>query len=909
MSSHIILDDVRHSGEDESGIFRDDVAAELPVFNGFEPTGSLIYAQSTSFDDAAFYGEDETRPERRSGIGDHQIRNVYSAGTSARNVEGGFQIGSCFSADFKDQPVIDCYVSGGIEQWKDCSRQGLGIGVRRKQHQSSSPSAGCSNQEADGDKRDKDMAQSGSTSKIVCNSDVKKSSSIDSSEKHSQLAVTLKWLTDNYEKAEGVCLPRCVLYAHYLDLCKRNDYTPAGAATFGKLIRQRFPKLTTRRLGTRGQSKYHYYGIGIKESSVYYHAVYTGKGLTRFSGTKVKTEGSSRKFSLSAKTGTLLPEFPDVNDIVLPTSLDKDKVETFIMMYRTHCQRILDTIISANFDEVHNFLLHFWQGMPEHLVGLLSHDVIADIVSLCDTILYRVLLDVLIPTTIQDLPESLCYQMKTFLSKLPTWMARSLDGIPETMTTRKRETVTTFVRCLRRQISFIHLAQTARTLLTNTHLVGEMLKDIEHIDLTKVAQQCYCTDPLSNNDIIRCATEYFTKLKILLRKQAPIEAITEWLDDVIDSCVSKESDRQTKAAKFVLQWTIFESLILRDLTLSNVSTYGSIHLLHIMLDEYIFLAMDTYNQQVKERQVQAAVRRHLKDGGSDVSTNRKSDMSGAAFPLSTSKKRKREDMQRTDKKFSDCVGVIQTKLITSDQNNSSSPVIGEGRISTFDYSYPRLYKHQTPDRESLDPLTQSAVSSSAKQQPIVPHVANLDQHYLSQFGLRESYPKSSKYPGVVYDVQLQNAGTIHPDSLAASSFNLAGSSGPPPYWSGPYPDGFPTYYCHRRYFSNYDSHNCSMALLRVNPEGYHRRSAFDPTTPPYDHVTASGLEPMPYYNVPPENYNNSTNNYSQFNHYQSSFSQFGRQEAISSSHYNRYSHNLTSFAHHSFNKSVVSPFR
>ena len=43
--------------------------------------------------------------------------------------------------------------------------------------------------------------------------------------------------------------------------------------------------------------------------------------------------------------------------------------------------------------------------MPEHLVGLLSHDVIADIVSLCDTILYRVLLDVLIPTTIQDLPE------------------------------------------------------------------------------------------------------------------------------------------------------------------------------------------------------------------------------------------------------------------------------------------------------------------------------------------------------------------------------------------------------------------------------------------------------------------------------------------------------------------------
>ena len=42
-------------------------------------------------------------------------------------------------------------------------------------------------------------------------------------------------LTDNYERAEGVCLPRCVLYTHYLDFCKKNDFTPAGAATFGKV--------------------------------------------------------------------------------------------------------------------------------------------------------------------------------------------------------------------------------------------------------------------------------------------------------------------------------------------------------------------------------------------------------------------------------------------------------------------------------------------------------------------------------------------------------------------------------------------------------------------------------------------------------------------------------------------------
>jgi hypothetical protein len=39
------------------------------------------------------------------------------------------------------------------------------------------------------------------------------------------------------------------------------------AAGFGKVIRQLFPNLKTRRLGTRGNSKYHYYGIKLSPDS------------------------------------------------------------------------------------------------------------------------------------------------------------------------------------------------------------------------------------------------------------------------------------------------------------------------------------------------------------------------------------------------------------------------------------------------------------------------------------------------------------------------------------------------------------------------------------------------------------------------------------------------------------------
>ena len=77
----------------------------------------------------------------------------------------------------------------------------------------------------------------------------------------------MQWLLDNYETAEGVSLPRCALYYHYLKHCKENELEPVNAASFGKLIRSVFLGLKTRRLGTRGNSKYHYYGIRIKPGS------------------------------------------------------------------------------------------------------------------------------------------------------------------------------------------------------------------------------------------------------------------------------------------------------------------------------------------------------------------------------------------------------------------------------------------------------------------------------------------------------------------------------------------------------------------------------------------------------------------------------------------------------------------
>ncbi|XP_057678204.1 DNA-binding protein RFX6 isoform X2 [Corythoichthys intestinalis] len=465
-----------------------------------------------------------------------------------------------------------------------------------------------------------------------------------SKDKKKQTLLTLQWLEENYIVCEGVCLPRCILYAHYLDFCRKVKLEPACAATFGKTIRQKFPLLTTRRLGTRGHSKYHYYGIGIKESSAYYHSVYSGKGLTRFSGSKMKNEGGfTRKYSLSSKTGTLLPEFPSARHLLLQGNVSREKMDTLIMMYKTHCQCILDNAINVNFDEIQNFLLHFWQGMPDHLLPLLDNPLLVDILCVCDSILYKVLTDVLIPATMQEMPDSLLADIRCFAKHWELWLASSLDNLPQCLAAKKLPIARRFVSSLKRQTSFLHLAQIARPALFDQSVVSDMVSDMDDVDLNGIGLRSplgAAADPYSDRerpfDVVRgggsvCPTAsalfpageaaaVFRELKELLRKNATVESFVEWLDTVVERKViqaSKQSGRSLKkrAQDFLLRWSFLGARVMHNLTLNNAASFGSFHLIRMLLDEYILLALETQFNNDKERELQNLLDKHMKKAG------------------------------------------------------------------------------------------------------------------------------------------------------------------------------------------------------------------------------------------------------------------------------------------------------
>uniref|UniRef100_A0A3Q2E9E9 DNA-binding protein RFX6 n=1 Tax=Cyprinodon variegatus TaxID=28743 RepID=A0A3Q2E9E9_CYPVA len=586
-------------------------------------------------------------------------------------------------------------------------------------------------------------------------------------DKKKQTQLTLQWLEENYIVCEGVCLPRCILYAHYLDFCRKEKLEPACAATFGKTIRQKFPLLTTRRLGTRGHSKYHYYGIGIKESSAYYHSVYSGKGLTRFSGSKLKNEGGfTRKYSLSSKTGTLLPDFPSAQHLLLQGNISREKVDTLIMMYKTHCQCILDNAINVNFDEIQNFLLHFWQGMPDHLLPLLENPIIVDIFCVCDSILYKVLTDVLIPATMQEMPESLLADIRNFAKHWEHWLASSLENLPECLAAKKMPIARRFVSSLKRQTSFLHLAQIARPALFDQAVVTSMVLDIDSVDLSSINSQPLLSVSAAGDQDSDIYSEYdsisvFQELKELLRKNATVESFIEWLDSVVEHKVikpGKQCGRSVKkrAQDFLLRWSFFGARVMHNLTLNNASSFGSFHLIRMLLDEYILLALETQFNNDKEQDLQNLLEKYMKNA----------DASKAAFMASPSS----------------CFLANRNKASASVDQSVKNESVGE-------HAYMPLSTNQQQDLEAKTVLYQgndsgqmdfSQVSGPLMTPPISPAAlvhrgSVINQGPMAAGGLAPSSLEISQpsscpsYPDTLYQCLPQSSGYFPPASSSSSA--------------------------------------------------------------------------------------------------------------------------------------------
>uniref|UniRef100_A0A8C9ZRC0 DNA-binding protein RFX2 n=2 Tax=Sander lucioperca TaxID=283035 RepID=A0A8C9ZRC0_SANLU len=456
----------------------------------------------------------------------------------------------------------------------------------------------------------------------------------------------LQWLLDNYETAEGVSLPRCSLYNHYLRHCQEQKLDPVNAASFGKLIRSVFMGLRTRRLGTRGNSKYHYYGIRVKpdsplnrlqEDTQYMamrqqpvHQKQRFKPLQKVDGMSDSLCGSSQhcnstpEQSVAAQsqhhqqyidTSHTLPPFPspDLGTQPLPERINMNDIKKLQTLYRDHCEATLDVVMNLQFHYIEKLWQTFWYSTPpssdgnttipnsdddlegviprEKLVALCKYEPIRLWMRSCDHILYQALVEILIPDVLRPVPSTLTQAIRNFAKSLEGWLTTAMTNFPQEIIRTKVAVVSAFAQTLRRYTSLNHLAQAARAVLQNTSQINQMLSDLNRVDFANVQEQASWVCQCDESVVQRLEQDF----KVTLQQQSSLDQWATWLDNVVSQVLKPHQGGPSfpKAARqFLLKWSFYSSMVIRDLTLRSAASFGSFHLIRLLYDEYMFYLVE-----------------------------------------------------------------------------------------------------------------------------------------------------------------------------------------------------------------------------------------------------------------------------------------------------------------------------
>ncbi|XP_055849155.1 DNA-binding protein RFX2 isoform X1 [Episyrphus balteatus] len=470
-------------------------------------------------------------------------------------------------------------------------------------------------------------------------------------------SATIKWLTRNYETAEGVSLPRSTLYNHYMHHCNENKSEPVNAASFGKLIRSVFSGLRTRRLGTRGNSKYHYYGIRIKPGSTLSHTMEDkpgqpfsgkhqnggnlngigggggaggggsslggggslGKGMKKHN---VKPDAYEACSQYLGDGSGCIPIFPHIElDTTFNNELTLDDVETFRSIYREHCESFLDAVLNLEFGTIEYLWRDFWRSSDNNNLDeceeekylsktklyLLCHcNGVQKFIKEVDYQFYQNMVDVLIPDVLRSIPNSLTQAIRNFAKNLEIWLCESMVGAPERVVQIKSAAISAFCQTLRRYTSLNHLAQAARAVLQNNSQIAQMLNDLNRVDFHNVQEQAAWVCQCDTSIVQRLENDF----KTALQQQNTLEQWASWLRLVVDSALEEYRDKPNyaKAARqFLLKWSFYSSMVIRDLTLRSASSFGSFHLIRLLYDEYMFFLVEHKVAEVLQKTAIAVI--------------------------------------------------------------------------------------------------------------------------------------------------------------------------------------------------------------------------------------------------------------------------------------------------------------
>ncbi|KAK8047599.1 hypothetical protein PG996_015663 [Apiospora saccharicola] len=385
------------------------------------------------------------------------------------------------------------------------------------------------------------------------------------------------WINQVCTKGKG-SVPRGRVYANYASRCATERITVLNPASFGKLVRVLFPGLKTRRLGVRGESKYHYvnFMLGddmpdvpepiqpalplpeqqtsfaqsfstIKAPSVEAsqskallpspeppqhsetsappqfthsrsHSLYNQPDVANLEQLHSTTAKTPLRLHFAADNDEL---FRQNNSLVLPkiepflpSNTDPDAAMSLSALYRSHCTSLVECIRYCREKTFFHLYTSFQGTLTMPVQKLFSNPSVAPWIEQCDFILYQRMIGIVSGLTLQVVPKPVLDTLRNISERLVPHIRESFQGQPRHVVQAKEAPATIFAALLDRALRVNLTAHAAANMLSNPANRDQMYLD--WITMVRIRKIAECVPTRGMDDVVNVL---LTELRELLDPQ------------------------------------------------------------------------------------------------------------------------------------------------------------------------------------------------------------------------------------------------------------------------------------------------------------------------------------------------------------------------------------------------------
>ncbi|XP_072705827.1 DNA-binding protein RFX8 isoform X2 [Ciconia boyciana] len=387
-----------------------------------------------------------------------------------------------------------------------------------------------------------------------------------------------------------------------------------------QLVRLVFPGLGTRRLGTRGNTRYHYDGIAIKNNSSFYARYYSLLSEKNYHSGNACSYGDAAGYNTNSqkkRTSKNLHCSPSV--IYLKTEQERfqypwpefsrfylweqelgkkypyEMVVLLASEYYSHCQDILHMVRKSELDKVEDCIMSFWRSLQPERIALMSLPDVCQLFRSYDRQLFKEMENILLHDFLEELPVQHMKSVRLFSKNVELWLLNALEEFPLLLQTSKSEEVTVFIKRLRRKTDLSNMAKTMRTVLKSNSKVTVLRSDLHAVidqgflDVPGNLFQKKFRNPeeLQNDIELKCLND----LMSLLAPSTDIRVLLNCVSSNLQAFVIQPSRSKEEfirlASDFQLRWSFLLSAVSKAMTLNYADSFGSWHLFNLLLMDFV----------------------------------------------------------------------------------------------------------------------------------------------------------------------------------------------------------------------------------------------------------------------------------------------------------------------------------